>query len=197
MSGPGGSATSTVDGTWTVDRTITTAQGSASYVGFRVDEVLAGIDSSTAVGRTPGVEATVTVRGTTVEAATVNATLTAITSNDSRRDGAIQRALDTSRFPNATFVLTVPAEFGPVDAGRLPAEGEPITTTVTGDLTIHGVTRQLTLDVQAQLQNGVLVVVGSTEVSFDDYGITAPSALIVASVADHATIELQLYFTKG
>jgi hypothetical protein len=40
-------------------------------------------------------------------------------------------------------------------------------------------------------------VIGTTEVSFADYGVTAPTAPIVASVEDHATVELQLYFTRS
>jgi polyisoprenoid-binding protein YceI len=182
----------TVDGTWSVDRTITNGEGTGSYTGFRVNEVLSGLGSATAVGRTSGVEGTLTVKGTTLEAATITARLTDITSDDSRRDGAIQRALDTSRFPTATFVLTQP-----VDVASVPTEGERITASASGDLTIHGVTRQVTLALQAQLQNGVLVVVGSTEVSFDDFGVTAPTAPIVAGVDDHGVVEVQLYFTKS
>jgi polyisoprenoid-binding protein YceI len=186
-----GTAASAVEGTWSVDRTITNAQGTGSYTGFRVDEVLVGIGNSTAVGRTPSVEGTLTVKGTTLTAATINAKLSAITTNDSRRDSAVQRALDTSRFPNATFVLTEP-----VDVGSVPVEGQRITASATGDLTIHGVTHQVTLDLQAQLQNGVLVVVGSTDVQFSDYGVAAPTAPVVASVDDHGVVEVQLYFVK-
>ena len=88
---------SPVEGTWTIDRTITNAQGTGSYTGFRVNEVLTGIGSTTAVGRTPNVEGTLTVQGTTLTAATINANLTAVTTNDSRRDDNVQRALATSR----------------------------------------------------------------------------------------------------
>ena len=84
----------------------------------------------------------------------------------------------------------------PVTVGSVPAEGQRINVAATGDLTIRGVTRSVTLDLQAQLQNGVLVVVGSTDVQFSDYGVTAPSAPIVASVDDHAVVEFQLYFVK-
>ncbi len=180
-----------VEGTWAVDRTITNAQGTGSYTGFRVNEVLTGIGTNTAVGRSPNVEGTLTVKGSTLTAARINASLTALTTNDSRRDGAVQRALDTSRFPTATFVLTAP-----VDVGSVPAEGQRVTAAATGDLTVHGVTHQVTIDLQAQLQNGVLVVVGSTDIAFSDYGVTAPTAPVVASVDDHGTVEIQLYFVK-
>ena len=183
---------SPVEGTWSIDRSITNAQGTGSYTGFRVNEVLSGIGSTTAVGRTSTVEGTPTVQGTTLTAATINANLTGITTNDSRRNDAVQRALATSRFPSATFVLTKP-----VDVGSVPVEGQRITAAATGDLTIRGVTRKVSRDVEAQLQSGVLVVVGSTDVAFSDYGVTAPSAPIVASVDDHAVVEVQQYFTRS
>lgn len=188
---PASPASTGVEGTWSVDRSITNAQGTGAYTGFRVDEVLSGVGSATAVGRTSDVQGTLTVSGTVLTAATIDADLTGITTNDSRRDGAVQRALGTSRFPSATFVLTEP-----VDVGSVPVEGQRIRVPVTGDLTIHGVTREVTLDLQAQLQNGVLVVVGSTDVAFSDYGVTAPTAPIVARVDDHAVVEVQLYFVK-
>jgi polyisoprenoid-binding protein YceI len=189
VSGQG--ATSDVSGTWKVDRTITNADGTATFAGFRVNENLVGVGATTVVGRSPAVDGTVTVDGTTITAAQFTVDLTAITSNDSRRDPRIQDALDTSRYPTATFVLT-----DPIDVGSVPAQGQQISVAATGDLTIHGVTRHVTVDLQAQLENNVLVVVGSAPVTFSDFGVKAPSAPIVASVDDHGTIELQLYLTK-
>ena len=185
-------ATSRADGTWTVDRTITNAQGTGSFAGFRIDEVLVSIGSTTAVGRTPTVDGSVTVSGSTVSAAQVTADLTDVTTNDSRRDDAVQRALSTSRFPNATFVLTQP-----IRLESIPAEGERITVPATGDLTIRGVTRSVTVDLQAQVQGDVLVVVGSAPVRLADFGVTAPTAPVVASVSDAGTFEFQLYFRRS
>jgi polyisoprenoid-binding protein YceI len=185
-------ATTGAAGTWTVDRTITNAQGTGSFAGFRIDEVLVSVGSTTAVGRTPSVEGSVTVTGSTVSAAQITADLTDVTTNDSRRDDAVQRALSTTRFPNATFVLTQP-----ITLASTPAEGERITVPATGDLTIRGVTRTATVDLQAQMQGDVLVVVGSAPVRLADFGVTAPTAPIVASVADAGTFEFQLYFRRS
>jgi polyisoprenoid-binding protein YceI len=180
------------DGTWTIDRTITNAQGTGSFAGFRIDEVLVGVGSTTAVGRTTTVDGSITASGSTLTAAHVTADLTDITTNDSRRDDAVQRALSTSRYPEATFVLTQP-----VDVGTVPASGQKIDLAATGDLTIRGVSRTVTVDLQAQVQGDILVVVGSAPVTLADYGVTAPTAPVVASVADHGTFEFQLYFKKG
>ena len=49
-------APASADGTWKVDTDIgTIADGTASFVGYRVQEQLAGIGANTAVGRTPDV----------------------------------------------------------------------------------------------------------------------------------------------
>lgn len=184
-------APSVGNGTWRVDPSITNAQGTGSFTGFRIDEVLVSVGSTTAVGRTTTVDGTLTVSGSTVSAAQISADLTDITTNDSRRDDAVQRALSTTRYPKATFVLTQP-----IQVGSVPAEGQRITVPATGDLTIRGVTRPVTIDLQAQLQGDILVVVGSAPVVLADYGVTAPTAPVVASVEDEGTFEFQLYFRR-
>jgi polyisoprenoid-binding protein YceI len=183
--------TAATDGTWRVDPSITNAQGTGSFTGFRIDEVLVSVGSTTAVGRTTTVDGTLTVSGSTVSAAQISADLTDITTNDSRRDDAVQRALSTTRYPNATFVLTQP-----IQVGSVPADGQRISVPATGDLTIRGVTRQVTIELQAQLQGDVLVVVGSAPVALADFGVTAPTAPVVASVEDQGTFEFQLYFRR-
>ena len=70
-------------------------------------------------------------------AATIEADMTAITTNDSRRDDSVQSALDTATYPTATFVLTEP-----IDLGDAAASGAAVTVEATGDLTIHGVTQR-------------------------------------------------------
>ena len=75
--------------------------------------------------------------------------------------------------------------------------GATTTVEATGDLTIHGVTTSVTLPLEAQLVDGTIVVVGSLDVALSTYGVEAPTAPIVVSVSDQATIEFQLFFTQG
>lgn len=188
---PATPAAGAADSTWRVDQSITNAQGSGSFTGFRIDEVLVSVGKATAVGRTPSVEGSVMVSGSTVTAAQISSDLTDITTNDSRRDSAVQRALSTSRYPNATFVLTQP-----ITVGSAPTDGQRITVPATGDLTIRGVTKSVTIELQAQLQGDVLVVVGSAPIVLAEYGVTAPTAPVVASVEDEGIFEFQLYFRR-
>jgi polyisoprenoid-binding protein YceI len=74
--------------------------------------------------------------------------------------------------------------------------GESFTIRAVGELTVHGVTNQVTFTIDAQLVDDIAVVVGSAEIVFDDYDVTAPSAPIVLSVEDHGIVEFQLLFTR-
>ena len=185
------SAASSIAGTWSVDTSVgefNYENSTGTFVGFRVEEELSGIGSTTAVGRTPSVSGTVTIEGTTLTAVTIDADLTAITTNDSRRDDEVQDALETSNYPTASFVLTEPIEFG--DAA---ATGQTVTVDAVGELTIHGVTRTVTIPLEAQLVDGTIVIVGSTTITFSDYGVSVPAAPIVISAEDAGTLELQLF----
>lgn len=183
-----------LDGTWTVDTSIgefSYEDATGSFVGFRIAEELSGIGDTEAVGRTPDVTGTITIDGASISAVTIEAEMTTITTNESRRDDNVQSSLDTDEFPTATFVLTEPIE--------LPAaaeSGEQIAVDAIGELTIHGVTQSVTFPLEAQLVDDTIVVVGSLDITFADYDVDLPSAPVVISVDDHGPIELQLFFTR-
>ncbi|MPY95400.1 MAG: hypothetical protein GEV08_20795 [Acidimicrobiia bacterium] len=187
-------ASSGIAGAWAVDTSLGTFDYEAatgSFAGFRIAEELRGIGSATAVGRTPAVSGALTIEGTTLRAATVEADMTALTTNDSRRDDRALGALEVQQFPTANFVLTQPIELG-----EAAASGSPVEVTAMGDLTIHGVARPVQLPLQAQLSGETIVVVGSLPITFSDYGVETPSAQIVLSVEDHGVMEVQLLFTR-
>ena len=69
--------------------------------------------------------------------------------------------------------------------------------TATGTLDLHGVTRQVEVPIQARMVDGTIVLVGSFDVVFSDYGVSVPSAPIVLSVADEGVIEMQILLTRS
>ncbi|WP_420637699.1 YceI family protein [Candidatus Poriferisocius sp.] len=191
---PDAQAPDGVSGVWTVDTSIgefTYEDSTGTFIGFRVDEELAGIGATTAVGRTPEVSGSITIDGETVTAVRVEADMSAITTDDARRDRPVQGALNTREFPIAVFELTEP-----IDLGDDPASGEPVSATAVGELTVKGITRPVEVALQAQLVDDTVVVVGSTEVVFADYDVSVPRVPIVLSAEDHGTIEMQLFFTR-
>jgi polyisoprenoid-binding protein YceI len=190
----GGTAGDAVDGTWTVDQSVGSfADFSGTWAGYRFDEELAGIGGNTAVGRTPDVTGTMTVVGGTVSAVDVEVDLTTLDSDSDRRDGALRtRGMESDRFPTATFALTEPVS---LPAGL--ADGDRASASATGDLTIHGVTNEVTIDLEAELRGDRAVVVGSAPVALADYRIDPPTGFSVLSIADQGTFELQLFFARG
>jgi polyisoprenoid-binding protein YceI len=160
-----------------------------SVVGYRVDEVLFG-QNAEAVGRTSAITGSMTVDGTTVTSASFTVDMATVTSDESRRDDQFNgRIMETSVYPTATFSLTAP-----IDLGSLPPEGEQRTFAATGDLTLHGVTRSVTFEVDARLTASGIEVAGSIPVTFADYDIENPSFGPVTT-EDHGLLEFALVFT--
>jgi polyisoprenoid-binding protein YceI len=187
-------AASGLDGTWTVDPSVGSfSDFSGSFVGYRVEEELANIGAATAVGRTPDVSGSVTFDGTTVTAVEMTADLSTLQSDSNQRDGQLRRqALETGTFPTATFTLT-----SPIELDAVPAEGDVVSATATGDLTLHGQTRSVEIPIQAVLSGDSVTVTGSIEIVFADYGISQPNSFMVLSIDDRGIMELQLQLTRS
>ncbi len=184
-----------LDGAWSVDTSIgefSFEDATSSFVGFRIEEELANVGATTAVGRTPVVGGAFVLNGATITETIIEADMTGIVTNASRRNRAVQRALDTGTFPTATFTLT-----DPIDLGVIPNDGEPVSATAVGELTIKGVMQPIEILLEAQRVGDLIAVVGTVEIVFEDWGIEIPTAPIVASVEDHGILELQLFFTRG
>src|SRR5262249_24220175 len=149
--GATGASGSALDGTWAVDTSIGRFDAGAgvytsAFVGYRVNEQLAGVGAKTAFGRTPDVEGTLTIDGTTATKTKSPADPTTPQSDDSRRDGQLRnQAIQTGQFPTATFELTQPIDFA-----KVPTDETTVSVQATGDLTLHGVTKQVTIPLDAK-----------------------------------------------
>ena len=183
------SATASLDGTYTVK-----PGNSSNFFGYRFTEkLIANVVQTTATGRTNNVTGTISISGTTIDTVTVTADLRSLTSDNDLRDGRIrEQGLESNRFPQAKFVLTTP-----ITLAALPAAGETIKVDATGDFTLHGVTKRVTIPLEARWDGKAVQVVGTLPVVFGDYNITAPSSTFVASVDDHAEMEFKLFFEKS
>jgi len=172
-----------VEGVWNIIQ--------ESTLGYRVSEVLGGVDKEGA-GRTNQVAGTLTIAGAAATAAEFTVDMASITSDSDRRDGQFRdRIMSTDDFPTSTFVLTAPIDFG-----TIPADGEQITATATGELTLRGVTNPVTFEVTAQIDGGRLGVLGSIPVLFSEYEIPDPSNGF-AVVKDNGLLEFVLVFERA
>jgi polyisoprenoid-binding protein YceI len=176
-------------GTWTVD--------TGSQACYRVREKLAALSApSDAVGRTTAITGTLTLAqdasGYTVSAAAFTVDVSKLTSDQARRDQRIHsQGLESDRYPTATFKLTSPIAL-PADAGS----GQTIHVSATGDLTIHGMTKSVTIPIDARLTGSKIELVGSITFPFSQFGMTPPSIGGFVSVENNATMEFQLLMTR-
>ncbi|MGH9001748.1 MAG: YceI family protein, partial [Acidimicrobiia bacterium] len=160
--GSGTSDAAGVDGTWKAT--------AGSEAGYRVDEVLLG-RNATAAGRTEDVTGELVIAGTQVSDATVTVDMTTVTSDESRRDNQFRgRIMNVATYPTSTFKLTQP-----IDLGDLPADGEKITVPATGQLTLHGTTKTITVDLVARRNGATIEVNGTIPIVFAEWNIPNPS----------------------
>jgi polyisoprenoid-binding protein YceI len=181
-------AAATPDGTWRV------SDDGSSYVGYRVKEQLAFLDSpNEAVGRSTAVTGTMTVAGDTVEQVRIEADLTRLTSDESRRDNAIrQRGLESERFPTATLELAEP-----IRLAAPPAQGQEVRGTGKARLTVHGVTREVDLDLRGRWTGSTIQVVGQLPVKMTDFQIQPPRFGPVVSIEDSLAVDINLVFERA
>lgn len=173
-----------IDGTWSV--------AAGSEAGYRVREKLANLPAqSDGVGRTTAVTGTVVIDGTSVTAASFSVDVTKLESDEPRRDNRIRTTgLETDTFPTATFELTAPIDLG-ADAA------DAVEVTAEGELTIHGVTKQVAIPIQAARRGAQIEVVASLTFPMADFQIDPPNIGGFVTVEDDATLELKILLERA
>lgn len=158
--------------------------GEGSKATFTVNEKLAWLDlPNDAVMHTEGLSGSVFLDG---RPSVIELDLHSMTSDSDRRDGYVQRRM----FPNhRVAIFTVP------DLGELPdplPEGEVITREVQGELSIRGVTKPVTFEVDARRDPEKLFILGRTTFTWDDLEIPPPNIPGRIQVKDEVQVEVLL-----
>jgi polyisoprenoid-binding protein YceI len=176
-------------GTWSVS--------AGSQAGYRVREQLASLPApSDAVGRTSAVTGTLTLAqtasGYSVTAASVTVDVSKLSSDKPMRDQRIHsQGLQSDRYPTATFQLATPIAL-PAEA----ASGQTIHVSAIGALTLHGVTKTVTIPIDARLTGSKIELVGSITFPFSQFGMTPPSIGGFVTVQNNATMEFQVVLAQ-
>ncbi len=186
------SATTVTTGTWTVSN--------ASKATVRVREQLVGVNlPSDAVLVATGATGTFVLNddGTFSPDSKITFDVTTLASDQRNRDDFVKMdTLQTRQFPTATFVPTKTSGL----ALPLPASGD-FTFKLTGQITIHGKTKEVTFDVTAHRSGNQLTATttASPTWKFADFGMTAPSVPFrVVSIVDEIRLVVDLVATvKG
>jgi polyisoprenoid-binding protein YceI len=163
---------------------------------YRVKEQLVGISFlNDAVGVSEGVKGALTVRADgSVDPSTSRLTLDLQTfkSDQDRRDNFIRRRVfEVEKFPEAVFVARR-TEGSPLPdpASKLPF---PIVGfKLIGDLTMHGVTKEVAFDVVATYNQEGQLVEGKamTTIPFAMFNLTKPALPFLLTVEDNIQLEI-------
>jgi polyisoprenoid-binding protein YceI len=166
--------------------------GSGSEAGYRVTEVLIG-QNSTAVGRTTKLWGSVTISGASVTAGMFTVDMASVESDQSERNAQFDgRIMDVAQYPTATLKLTTP-----IALGTIPSVGSKVAYTVTGDLTMHGVTRQVNFALTAERTAHGIYALADVPIVFADWKIANPSIGGFVTTDSSGTLEVLVYLTKG
>lgn len=174
-------AASPITGNWTV--------GSGTEVRYGIDDTLIG-QTSRVVGRTSNVTGSAHIDGLTVTSAQVTVNMQSVRCN-CIHDPMYNNMLQTPGFPTSSFVLTQP-----IVLPSTPTEGSVINVPVTGNFTIHGVTRSVSFTMEATMVSGRFAAKGTIPVELTDYDIRQPEEGPVARV-HNADMELLIGFDKA
>jgi polyisoprenoid-binding protein YceI len=170
--------------TWTIDPNHTAAQ-------FAVRHLLV----STVRGQFEKLDGTIQMVGNDIRSISVNVTIDVASVNTrvERRDNDLRSAnfFDVAQYPTITFV------------SRRVEPGEPGKFKLVGDLTIHGVTREVVLDVEGPtpaLNQGQRQRIGAsatTRINRRDFGLHY-NAMVEAApvVGDEITITIDVEATR-
>jgi polyisoprenoid-binding protein YceI len=164
-----------------------------SEADYYVGETLASLGvPSTANGKTKAISGTFYLTGDgaaldTTQPSQFTVDLTTLKSDQSRRDARAQDALETSRFPTATFTAKSVTGYDP----STPA-GQQQTLQLTGTLEIHGVQKEVTWELKITRQANVISALATLAFNFSDFGVTPPSLGGFVSVQDHGTLQAQI-----
>jgi polyisoprenoid-binding protein YceI len=175
---------------WTVD--------AASKATVRVREQLVRLpapnDAIITIGGAQG-SFTLNPDGSFSSGSKISVDMTTVTTDDRQRTDAIRRdPLEVTRFRTSELVPKIATGLA------LPlARSGDFTFQLTGDLTLHGVTKSVTFDVKATRANGKLTATATANPSwkFGDFGMHVPSTFSVLSIVDEIRMEFALVASEA
>lgn len=160
-----------------------------SQAEFTSTEELSGAGVNEAIGTTNAVIGTILIGedGTPLPCSRIDVDLRTLVTDESRRDGQIQKAMETDEFPLATFIVTeVQGIDGPLE------EGVETELSLIGNLSIHGVEKQVTWKTIVTHADGSVTGTAETQVTFADFDIEKPVIGPVMSIEDEVGLTIDI-----
>jgi hypothetical protein len=100
--------------------------------------------------------------------------------------------MDVATYPTATLHLT-----GPITLGSIPAIGHEVSYAGSGSLTMHGVTKTISLPLSAERTATGIAVLADIPITFADWQIANPSVGGFVTTANTGTLEVLLQLVRG
>ncbi len=166
-------------------RTYQIAEDPKNRVEFHAEDTFDAFD-----GRTNKVTGTITADPSKPSAATVEVIVdmgSLDTANSLRNREMKELYLETKQHPTAKFKSVS------VVAPETIAPNQPVEIKVTGDFTLHGVTKRMTIPVRvALIADGRIHAISLFTVHMPDFGINVPKNILV-TVDDSVPVRLDLW----
>jgi polyisoprenoid-binding protein YceI len=166
-----------------------------SHTGYRVTTNVFLAGTQTIVGRTTAVTGSATVRLVSgrerLTAARFSADMRRATTGNAVYDQQAAATFETSRYPTGVFVLT-----SPVYLPSAASLAKGTTVTLVGRLTLHGVTKPVTVRARSIGHSKRFTVSGVLPIRLSDYAIPLVSAGGLARTNDNATVDFKVVFVR-
>lgn len=181
-------ASTDVNGEW---RIVEGQGANSTAVGFTFYEVLPGERKHTS-GTTHDVTGGASVVDGQLTDAEVTVDLTTVETDNERRDTNVRmKILHTDEYPTANFVVTEPA-----DLTSVPADGTAGTVELTGELTIHGTSNEVTHQFDVLRDGEQVILSGDVPINRLDYGVESPE-FVAAAIDEEGELNIRLAMEKN
>lgn len=179
-------ATTGVDGAWTVQP--------GSQAGYRVQQKLLW-ELIDVTGRTAEVSGAAEIAESRLRSLEFTVDVATMESGTPGRDEKFRSAdaLETAAFPTAELTGDAPVELAGV-----PEDGSPVQLEIPVQLTLKGVTRPATAQVDVQRNGDRVDVAGTIAVRLADFDVAPPKPFAgLLEVQPMATVEFLVHLAKG
>jgi polyisoprenoid-binding protein YceI len=167
-----------------------TVDGEQSLATYTVMEELASIGANEVNGTTSAIIGSILFDedGTPLSCSNFAVDMRTMQTDESRRDNYLrENTLESDTFPFATFVVaSVEGVDGPV------VEGEAAALQLTGDLTIHGVTKTVTWEAEVTREADTLTGTATCTFLIEDFGMEKPIVGPVVGIDDEVTLTIDI-----
>lgn len=180
-------AATDMNGTWSV---VAGEMPNHSSAGFTFAEILPGEEKITS-GSTSDLSGEILIEDNTLVSGLVTVDMSNITTDQAKRDVNVRMKLfHTDQFPEATFKVT-----GSVDLAGLPADGSVAEVVIPGELTIHGVTKEVEPTFEVLRTGEQVIVASDIRINRLDYRVETPE-FVAAKIDENGEINVRIALEK-